>query len=178
MANIEYTQRYNGNWFPTATPVNAVKANVTLTIDTQVLADDTMTIGGKLYTFVADGAESSDGDISVGTDLATCQANIVAAINGTDSINTANEYVVAGNFATNDSVITALVVGTEQNSVAVSETFDEATNIFSGTNLSGGQYATPVGTASFWISSGGVWYIANSGVNKWDESGWKSATPS
>lgn len=173
----EMTQRFDDTWFATATPVNAVKATVNLTVDTQVLADDTMTIGGKVYTFVADGAEADDGDISVGTNLATGQANIVDAINGDDGINVANEYVTAGDFGTNVSAITALVVGTEQNTVAVSETFDEATNIFSAATLAGGQYATTVGNATFWVSSGGVWYISTKGVTKWDETGWKSATP-
>ena len=72
------------------TPVNAVQAQGKLTIDTQPIADVTITIGSKLYTFVADGTEAVEGDISVGTDLATAQANVVGAINGTDSINTAN----------------------------------------------------------------------------------------
>ena len=110
----------------------------TLTVDTQATADDTMTIGTKEYTFVADGSEADDGDISVGTDLATCQANIVAAINGTDTINTANTFASAGAFAANDSTITALVGGTVGDAIATTETFTAATNVFAAATLGSG----------------------------------------
>jgi hypothetical protein len=106
-----------------------------LTVDTQPTADDTMTIGTKVYTFVADGTEADDGDISVGTDLATAQANIVNAINGDDSINTAHTQVSCGDFATNDATITALIGGTAGDSIATTETFTAETNVFDDTTL-------------------------------------------
>lgn len=107
----------------------------TLTVDTQVTATDTMTIGSKVFTFVADGTESADGDISVGTDLATGQANIVAAINGTDGINTPHTLVSAAAFATNDCVITALIGGTAGDTIATTETFTTGTNVFDAVTL-------------------------------------------
>lgn len=175
---VDYTQRHGDKWFGTATPVNAVKASTSITIDTQVTADDTMTIGDKVYTFVADGTEANDGDISVGTDLATCQENIVKAINGTDTINEANMYAAAGDFNTDDSIVTALIVGDEQNTIATTSSFTTGTNKFATTTLINGRYATQTGTSSFWIAPNGTWYISETGVDKWSMDGWKSAVPS
>lgn len=117
------------------TPVNAVNAQGTLTVDTQPTATDTMVIGDKTYTFVADGSEANDGDISVGTDLATAQANIVDAINGDDAINTASEYVTAGAFGTNVSTLTAITAGVSGNTIETTETFTAVTNIFDANTL-------------------------------------------
>lgn len=114
----------------------------TLTIDTQPISGDTMTIGDVVYTFVPDGTANADGEISVGTDLATAQANIVAAINGTDSINTPNPYVSAGDFAADDSTITALIGGVAGDTIATTETFTAVTNVFSAVNLGSGADCT------------------------------------
>ncbi|NLD46415.1 MAG: hypothetical protein GX660_04350, partial [Clostridiaceae bacterium] len=66
----------------------------TLKVDIQPIAGDTMTIGGKEYIFVPDGTANADGEISIGTDIDTAQANIVAAINGAEgSFNTPNAKV-------------------------------------------------------------------------------------
>lgn len=173
---VKYKQR-NMKWFDEATPVNAKYAKVTLTVDTQTTIGDTMTIGTKVFTFVADTTEADDGDVSIGTNLATSQANIVAAINGTDSINTAIDNITAGAFATNDSVITYGLVGDEGNLIASTETFDTVTNILSSVTFAGGQYATRMAGAGYIIISG-VWYLANEGVDKWSTDGWYSATPS
>lgn len=107
----------------------------TLTVDTQPTAADTMTIGTKEYAFVAIGEADADGEISVGIDLATAQANIVAAINGTDGINTAHTLVSAGDFATNTCVITALFGGTDGDTIATTENFIAVTNIFNAVTL-------------------------------------------
>lgn len=219
----------------------------TLTVDTQVTAADEMVIGTKTYTFVADGSESADGDISIGTDLATGKVNIVAAINGTDGINTAHTLVSAATFATDDCVITALVGGVAGDLIPTTSTFTTGTNVFDAVTLgttqagvdcvagdavtavvasitanatnsvtaadgagdtvvatygivgtsgnviatteamangawgaalmAGGQLATFSGSAGFIIISG-VWWTCEAGVDKWDLTGWKSATPS
>jgi hypothetical protein len=117
------------------TPVNAVASQGTLTVDTQPTAGDTMTIGGKVYTFTADGTAAADGEIDVGVDLAGAQANIVAAINGTDGINTAHPLVSAAAFSTNASVITALTKGAAGDDIATTETFTAATNVFDAATL-------------------------------------------
>jgi hypothetical protein len=119
----------------TGTPVNAVASQGVLTIAVQPTAGDTMTIGTKVYTFVADGTEAEEGDISVETDLATAKVSIVAAINGTDSINTSNADVVASNFSTNDCTLTAKVKGVIGDTIVTTETFTAETNIFDAGTL-------------------------------------------
>lgn len=112
------------------------KAQGTLTVDTQPTAGDTMTLGSTVYTFVAnDKATPVAGDIKVGTDLATAQAAIVAAINGTDDWNDAHPSVSAGNFAANACVLTALVGGTVGNAIASTETYTAETNVFDAATL-------------------------------------------
>lgn len=114
---------------------SATKSQGTLTVDTQPTAADTMTIGAKVYTFTADGTAAADGDIDVGTDLADAKLNIVAAINGTDGINTAHTSVSAAAFATNDCVITALIGGVAGDSIATTETFTAVSNVFDAATL-------------------------------------------
>lgn len=116
----------------------ADKAVGTLTIDTQPVSGDKMTIGGKVYTFVPVGTDTADGEISVGTDLETAQANILAAINGTDENNTAHTLVFVFEFVENASIITALVGGTAGNAIETTETFTAVTNIFAADALATG----------------------------------------
>lgn len=111
------------------------KSQGTLTVDTQPTSGDTMTIGAKTYTFVPNGTANADGEISRGTDLATAQAAIVAAINGSDGHNVAHTQVSAGAFAVNASVITALVGGVAGDSIATTETFTAGTNVFDAATL-------------------------------------------
>lgn len=113
----------------------ATAAQGTLTIDTQVTALNTMTIGTRTWAFVPNGSADHDGEISVGTDLATCQANIVAAVNGTDGVNTPSSEVTMAAFAANDSVITASVPGAGGNSIATTENFNAGTNVFDAATL-------------------------------------------
>ena len=61
------------------------QAKGTLTVAVQPIAAETITIGTTTYTFVDSGAVA--GQINLGADVVATQANIVAAINGTDSIN-------------------------------------------------------------------------------------------
>jgi hypothetical protein len=114
----------------------------TLTIDTQVTSGNTMTIGGKVYTFVPDGTDNADGEITIGTDLATGQAAVVAAINGTDAHNTANASVSSGAFAANDAIITALIGGVAGDAIDTTETFTAVTNIFAAGTLGSGADCT------------------------------------
>ena len=107
----------------------------TLTIGEQVTADDTMTIGDVVYTFVADGTAASDGEINVGSDEADGKVDIVAAINGTDGINTANPYVTAADFSGDDCVLTAIIGGTAGDAIATTETFTNAANEFDAATL-------------------------------------------
>ena len=114
---------------------NATKSAGTLTIDTQPTAGDTMTIGTKVYTFVPVGTANADGEVSIGTDLATAKTAIVAAINGTDGISTAHTLVSAAAFVVNDCVITALVGGVAGDLIATTETFTAVSNVFNAVTL-------------------------------------------
>lgn len=105
----------------------------TLTMDTNPTANDTMTIGTTVYTFVSSTPET--GEIAIGVDVAATQVNTVAAVNGTDGINTAHELVTMGDFSSDDSVITALIGGTDGDSIATTETFTAGTNVFDAATL-------------------------------------------
>src|SRR5579885_108064 len=70
---------------------------------------DTITINGTAYKFVA--AASAAGEVTIGSDVASTLANLKAAINGTDGINTANADVVAGDVSGGSLTITAKVAG-------------------------------------------------------------------
>lgn len=109
---------------------NVTASQGTLTLDTQPTAGNTMTIGTKVYTFVPNGTANSDGEVSIGTDLPSAKVNVVAAINGSDGVNTAHTLVTAAAFVADDSVITALVGGVAGNLIATTETFTAGTNVF------------------------------------------------
>ena len=117
---------------------NTTKASVTLTVDTKPTAGDTMTIGTKKYTFVAVAAGDADGEIEVGADAAGAQANIVAAIMGTDGFNTPHPDVTIADFSSDDAVITAKIGGTKGNGIAATETFTANTNVFDTATLVSG----------------------------------------
>lgn len=117
---------------------NTVKATGTLTLAAQPTAGDTMTIGAKVYTFVTVGEANADGKISVGADLAEAKVNVVAAINGTDSINTPHTLLSAAEFVVDDCTITAFVGGTVGNTISTVETFTNVGNVFGATTLESG----------------------------------------
>jgi hypothetical protein len=127
---------------PTNIAVNVeastTKASRVLTIDTQPTSGDTMTIGSKVFTFVPNGTANFEGEISVGTDLASAKLAIVAAINGSDNHNTPHPSVSAAAFSSNDCTITALVGGVLANAIGTTETFTAVTNVFAGSTLTGG----------------------------------------
>lgn len=123
---------------PVDITANVSKATGTLTIDTQPISGNTMTIGTKVYTFVPVGTDTADGEVSVGADLAGAKLAIVAAINGTDNINTPNDKASAATFVANDCVITALLGGSAGDSIATTETFTAVTNIFTNDLLESG----------------------------------------
>jgi hypothetical protein len=148
---------------------STTKSSGTLTIPTQPIAGDTMTIGTKLYTFVAHGTAEDDGDIDIGTTLASAKLNIVAAINGTDLINTPHTRVSASAFNVNVCTITALVGGVLGDAIATTETFDAVGNVFaavtleSGADCSATNAAVALGAAITAVDSQGVAGIKGTG---------------
>lgn len=139
-----------------AAPVNAVAATRVLTMDTQPTANDTITIGTTVYTWVASGAEA--GEINVGADLAAAKLNLVAAINGTDSINTAHTFVTAAAFSGDAMTITAITKGTAANSIATTETFTAGTNVWAGATMTGGVNGTVAAAETVLYYSGYLYF--------------------
>lgn len=131
----------------TSVPAGNVTANISaygtkaagnLTLSVQATEGDTFQIGPKTYVMVANGTANTNGEVSLGGNLAVCQTNIVAAINGTDSVNTSNSQVSAGNFSGNVTLLTALYTGTQGNSIVTAEIgqgFTDANNTFDATTL-------------------------------------------
>lgn len=87
------------------------------------LDGETLTVGGTTYTFKVTAADEA-GEVLIGGDGAATATNLEAAINGTDTINTANTSVLA---TATDTVVdfTALVDGLAGNSIPLSETFTD-----------------------------------------------------
>lgn len=120
-----------------AAPVNGVAASRVLTMDTQPTAGDTMTIGTKVYTFVAAGTADADGEINLGANLAATKPLVVTAING-GGFNVAHTQFTAATFVSNDMTITAITKGTVGNGKATTETFTAGTNVWAGATTTGG----------------------------------------
>jgi hypothetical protein len=106
-----------------------------LTLDTQVTATNVMTIGTRTWVFVPDGEDGSDGEISVGGNLAEGKVHVVAAVNGTDGFNTASTDVTISDFTVNDAILTAITPGTAGDAIASTENFGAGGNIFDNTSL-------------------------------------------
>lgn len=123
---------------------HTAKASVLLTIDTNPTAGDTMTIDGKVFTFVPINTATADGEIDIAVALATTQTNIIDAIMGTDFYSEPHESVeaVQGGFIDDVLTISAIYGGAAGNSLLVSEVLTAETNIFSDTHLSGGGSCT------------------------------------
>ena len=125
----------------------------TLSMATQPTSGDTVTIGEKVYIFVPVGTDTADGEVSIGADVAGAQANLVAAINGTDDFNLPHPLVRAADFVANDLVITAVVGGTAGNSIATTETFTASGNAFAAATLGSGSDCTEENAAIALISA-------------------------
>jgi hypothetical protein len=117
--------------------IEAVAAQGTLTVATQPEAAHTFTIGAKVFTFVASGADE-DGELNIGADLEAAKVNIVAAINGTDAWNDPHPLVTAADFNGDLCLITAKVPGTAGNAIIFTENLPGAGNVMNGGGTLGG----------------------------------------
>lgn len=121
---------------------NTTKSTGTLTVDTLPDLGDKFAIGPEgeeiEYTIVPAGTANAEGEIPLGGSLPDTQANIVAAINGTDDVGIPNPYVSAGNFDNNVSPITALVGGTAGDAIKTTSNFTTGTNKFAAGTLGSG----------------------------------------
>jgi 6-phosphogluconolactonase (cycloisomerase 2 family) len=113
----------------------AVKAQGVLTLAVNPTNGDSLTIGTRTYTFAASPATGASGRVLIGATLALTQANLVKAIAGTDTFNSAHPLVTLGDFVANRAAITAKVAGTTGNTIATSETFKAPENFFDSGSL-------------------------------------------
>jgi hypothetical protein len=159
---------------PASAPVNAVKAGGILTWDTFATIGDTILIGTRLYTFVADGTKSADGEIDIGASTAAhSQAEILAAIDGTDTNSAVNTDVVMSAFDANDQcIVTAITAGVVGNDIATVVTdASAATNKFTAATQLLGVDGT-VGGAGTTIVANGFSYTAKA-ANTIADANWK-----
>jgi hypothetical protein len=119
-------------------------ATVSLTLAIQPSNGDTITLDSKTYTFQSS-LTNSDGNIAIGSSLATTQQRLVSAVNltgvgGTDyaAAMTLHPSVTAGSFSSNVAQFIAKATGSVGNSIVSTETFASASNLFSAATLSGG----------------------------------------
>jgi hypothetical protein len=94
-----------------------------------------MILGSKSYIFVPDGTANGEGEISIGSDLATAKVNIVTAINGSDGHNTPNTSVLAADFIGTDCIISALIGGVSGDSIVAEGTFNDILSEFDSETL-------------------------------------------
>lgn len=124
-----------------ANNVIAMASQGTLTMDTEPLDGDDLTIDTKVYTFQTV-LLVGDGNVAIGADLAASKVNLVAAINltGTEGVEygagmTKHPTVTVVAFVADDMVLTAITPGVAGDLIDTTETFDEVTNIFDDATL-------------------------------------------
>jgi flagellar hook-associated protein 2 len=110
-----------------------------------ITAGQTVTIGNNNYTFQTN-SPSAAGQVQIGTDAAATLANLKAAVNGTDGINTsANTLAIAGTVNSTADTLTFMAttagtgVGTGTNTVAATTT---------SATFTGGTFSVPSGSTS------------------------------
>ncbi len=132
-----------GNAVHVNAPFNivATKSQGELTLDVIPVDTNTMTVDGKVYTFL-DVITAADGDIFIGANLAASQVNMVAAfdLSGTAGVQygsgmTAHPTVDVADFAADLSIFTAKLPGAAGDAIDTTETFGPATDIFDAATL-------------------------------------------
>lgn len=114
-------------------------ASGVLTVADAGEVNDTIEVGGTTYTLVAAEDFDTAGEIPVGATAAETLASIIAAINGTDGVNSAQADVTALDQGDGTILVTAIAVGSGGNSLASVYTAAVAsTNAFAAATLLGG----------------------------------------
>jgi len=114
---------------------NNLPWSATLTMDTNPTANDTVTIAGVTFKFVATPTDA--GDVDIGSDVATSRANLKAAVEGNSGAGTTyvdispmNAFILRRK--RNVACTTAEAMAfTGNGDISVSETFTAATNVWS-----------------------------------------------
>ncbi len=124
-------------YIPIDIRTNAAKAARVGTFTGTPDADDTTAIAGTTYTAKAVGAATSAGQFELGTDSTSAAANLAAAVNGTDGVNSANANVTAS-VSGAAVTITAKIGGAAGSALALTDNLDAFTWASSATALTGG----------------------------------------
>lgn len=167
---------FQKKWFDEASPINPKASSATLTFNGAVVAAETVTIGEKVFEFVAAAV-----DVAEGTDYAVVVGSTLTADNAVtklaDAINANLTDVVAVKDTTKDTcTITYKTVGTEGNSVTVETDCTKASFGEKVTKLSGGQYGTPCPVVDTIVYTSPYYYWCDVAGNK-DDVSWKRFTP-
>lgn len=110
-----------------------VKAAGTLSMATKPTATDTVTIGDRVYEFVAavaDVAAETNVPVLIGADVAASKVNLVAAITADT-----NAVVTVAAFSGDNMVATAKAKGTAGSLIATTETFTDETDAWGAATL-------------------------------------------
>ncbi len=139
----------------TTFPAVGVKAQGTLTLDTQPSDLDTYTIDGKAYRFQTV-LTDVDGNVAIGGSLAQAKLNLVAAMDlsgvaGTDYAlsMTAHTTVDIAAFIADAAILTAKSPGPVGSAIATTETFFAGTNVFDAATLG----TTTLGVENWFINA-------------------------
>lgn len=163
-----------------AAPVDAVAATNTLTSNnTQVTADDTVTVNGKVYTFKA-ALTPTEGEILIGADADGSLTNLVRAIMHTGTPDTdykcaaVHPTVSAGAVAAHAITLTAKTKGVAGNALTLAKS--AVTLTVGGATFSGGVDGTP-GAAGTLGNYAGVLYHCKSTATIATAGAWEVVTP-
>lgn len=158
--------------------VNPAAATGTLTFSGVGTANDTITIGGVVYTLVA--AADAPYEVTIGGSVTASAANLVAVINGTDDNETPAHPDVSATSAVGVVTVTARQIGTVGNSIATTEagsgTAFGAATMSGGTDQGGvraiGVLAHAATLGASGTANGHVWYSGafNQDALVWDAS--------
>lgn len=107
-----------------------VAAQGTLTMATNPTANDTITIDGVVYTFVATDDGSKTNAIVIGANVGETQDNLEAVL-----VDGTHPTVNAAAFSLNAMVLTARTKGLAGSSIATTETFTDVSDGFDATTL-------------------------------------------
>jgi hypothetical protein len=164
-------------WF-TGNPQNAMYAEVTLEFSATPIATENVTIGTEIYEFIANGGTAStptnfEVELAATPTVDDSIEKLAIAINANSTLVTA-----VGSDGFDTVTILSKFVGTEGNSITISETLTNAAFLNDATELSGGQYATPCKASSALIEIGGTKYYTEKQVDKWSITGWSTVSSS
>jgi uncharacterized protein len=142
-------------------------AQGTLSIAMQPAAGETFTVGGRTYTFEANGSLTDvDGNIELGASVADTHTNIIQAINlgggsGVAASTTPNADISAAAGETAEAIVlTARESGQGGNDITLAETMDAADNSFDGATLgatTAGSDGSPIASMTIAAKNPGAW---------------------